>query len=103
MPNNVIRIHSGNAVAVGTSVTIKKSSFSRVFQCTVAGTGSVTASVNIEASINGTDWKSIKTFTLSGTTRASDVFSSTDPYPFLRGNVTAITGTGATVTLDLAV
>lgn len=103
MANNVIRVHSGNRVAVGTSVNVKKSSFSRVFQCAVAGTGAVTANVNIEGSVNGVDWKVLNTFNLTGTTRASNTFSSTDPYPFLRGNVTAITGTGAVVTLDVAV
>lgn len=103
MANNVIRIHSGNAVAIGVSVAQKRSALNKVVQCVVAGTGAVTASVNLEASVNGVDWTILKTFTLSGTTRASGVHSVTDPYPLYRCNITAITGTAAVVTMDMAI
>jgi hypothetical protein len=50
--------------------------------------------------MNQTTWDTIGTISLTlGTTAASDSFTSDDRYQYLRGNVTALTGTGATVNL----
>lgn len=68
---------------------------------TSAGTG--TLSVNVEGSNDGTHWDVIQTISLVlGTSDTSDSFASNDRYLNVRGNVTAITGTDAQATLNMA-
>lgn len=67
------------------------------YQATVAGTGAVTATVVIEVSNDGTNWLTLGTISLSGTTTASDGFASSARWHWVRSKVTAISGTGATV------
>jgi P pilus assembly chaperone PapD len=71
------------------------------YQATVTGTGAVTATVVVEVSNNGTNWITLGTLNLSGTNVASDGIapSNSARWEFSRGNVTAISGTGAAVTL----
>jgi len=65
---------------------------------TSAGAGSAT--VQVQGSLDGVSWDTIGTITLTlGTTVTSDGFTSQDKYEFHRGNVSAISGTGAAVTL----
>jgi hypothetical protein len=73
----------------------------RTFQAIVAGTGSVSATVVVEVSSNNVDWMTLGTITLSGTTRAADGFASRAPWPMVRGNVTALSGTDARVALRM--
>ena len=73
----------------------------RTYQATVAGTGAVTATVVVEVSLNGTNFITLGTITLSGTTSASDGFTSEAQWDYVRGNVTAISGTSAAVTLTM--
>lgn len=74
------------------------------YQATVAGAGAVTATVVVEVSNDGSNWLTLGTITLSGTTSASDGFAvgAGALWEFSRGNVTAISGTGAAVTLTMA-
>lgn len=91
----------------GTGVTITgagaflyKDSPEATFQATVTGTGAVTATVTIEFSNDGVNALSTVggTITLSGTTTSSDGFTTAAaPWKYWRANVTAISGTGATV------
>lgn len=74
----------------------------KTIQGVVNGTGAVTATVEIDGSNNGTNWDLLGTLSLSGTTTASDSFSSMDRYRFLRADITAISGTGAAVTVEVA-
>lgn len=71
------------------------------FQAVVTGTGAVTATVLLEVSNDGTNAISpgMGTIGLSGTTTASDGFAVLAPWAFVRANVTAISGTGAAVTV----
>lgn len=71
------------------------------FQGIVTGTGAVTATVLIQCSNDGTNWLTLGTLTLSGTTTATDGFASAAPWAFVRANVTARTGTGAAVTVHV--
>jgi hypothetical protein len=67
---------------------------------TTSGTGS--ASINVEGSLDGSNWDVIGTITLTlGTSSTSDSFASDDRYTLVRGNVTAISGTGASVNLSM--
>lgn len=75
------------------------------FQATVVGTGAVSATVVIDASNISTHWCTtpLGTITLSGTTSHSDGFTSTAPWKYVRARVTAISGTNATVTVNMGV
>lgn len=75
----------------------------RNFVAHVEGTGAVSATVVVQVSNNNLHWGTLATFSLSGTTSASDVYVSDDAWQFIRGKVTAISGTGAAVTLTMAV
>jgi hypothetical protein len=73
----------------------------RTFQAvgsTSAGAG--TADVDIEVSNDNSNWLVLGTISLVlSTTETSDGFNSDAPWKHVRGNVTAITGTDATVTV----
>ena len=84
--------------------------FPLTFQASVTGTGAVTATVvmqvsNEEAAYLGTtsNWITLGTITLSGTTTATDGFTTDAPWRYVRAGVTAISGTGATVTSNMGV
>jgi hypothetical protein len=70
-------------------------------QANVVGTGSVTATVNLQASLDGVYFTTIKTFSLSGTTSASDIALLDATFQIYRVNVSAISGTSATVSVYL--
>lgn len=71
------------------------------FQATVSGTGAVSATVDIEVSNDGVNVVDTVagTIALSGTTSDSDGITVDAPWGFWRANVTAISGTGAAVTV----
>lgn len=69
------------------------------YQVVVSGTGTVTATVIFDVSNDGINavTTTLGTVTLSGTTTASDGFTTSAPWKYVRARVTAITGTGAIV------
>lgn len=79
----------------------------RTFQAVLdANTGaSMSATVDIEVSNDGTNFITLGKITLSGTggTTETDGFTSDAPWAYVRGNVTAISGTGANVSLYMGV
>lgn len=74
----------------------------RSYQATLGGTGTYSATVQIQVSNDGVYWFTLNTFTLTNTT-PTQVFTSTDAYAFVLANVTAITGTGAVANVTLSV
>ena len=87
-----------NATATGAGASAGPAGAGRkTFQATVAGTGSVYATIDIEVSNDNSNWMTMGTITLSGTTSATDGFVSDEPWAYHRANVTAISGTSATV------
>lgn len=64
-----------------------------------SGTGAVTATVVIYVSDTNvsTDWLTLHTFSLSGTTTAVDGLAFAARWKYIRAGVTAISGTGATI------
>ena len=93
-PDGEITTIDGNAA--GPSPSGRKT-----FQASVIGTGLVTATVVVQAShlpsVHG--WVDLGTITLAQTTSATDGFTSESSWPYFRGRVTAISGTGAKVRL----
>lgn len=93
------------ATTTSTGAAVYKDSPKATIQATVVGTGAVTATVVIDCSNDGTNWCStaLGTITLSGTTSSSDGFTTDAPWKYVRARVTAISGTGATVTCLIGV
>lgn len=67
---------------------------------TASGSGSAT--VKLQGSNDGTNWVDIGSVTLTlGVSATSDKVASVENWLFVRGNVTALTGTGATINATL--
>ena len=79
----------------------KAANANRTYQATEVGSGAVSATVLVQASDDGVGWVTLGTITLSGTGTASDGFASMAPWMEVRGDVTAISGTSASVTLTM--
>lgn len=68
---------------------------------TSASTGAAT--ILIEGSFDGATWSTIATLSLTlGTTATATHANSPDAFPMVRANITAITGTGAKVQVQMA-
>lgn len=99
-----------STTATGSSNPTFKESPYGAFQAIVTGTGAVSATVNIqvcnqEDTFNGvkSNWITMGTISLSGTTTATDGFTTICPWRYVRANVSAISGTGATVEVIMGV
>jgi len=99
-----------STTAVAASSPIYKESPYSSFQAIVTGTGTVTAAIDIQVSnetdtLNGakSNWITMATISLSGTTTATDGFTTVCPWRYVRANVTARSGTGATVEIIMGV
>lgn len=97
-----------DATATGAGSTHQPVSHELTFQAygaTSAGAGSATLIVQVSdlsspATGTDVDWLTLGTITLTlGTTRVSDGFASSARWRHVRGKVTAISGTDATVSL----
>lgn len=86
-----------SATATGVGAAFDQQDNMATFQAIVTGTGSVSATIDIEVSNNNVNWLVLQTLTLSGTTSATDGIASNAPWGYVRAEVTAISGTGATV------
>lgn len=95
-------VSATGAGAKSTPLKTPKRSF-QAYGKTTAGVGSVTVQVqvsDVENPAEDGDWFVMGSITLVlGTTKVSDGFTSDAPWRHIRGNVSAIAGTGATVTL----
>lgn len=70
-------------------------------QATIAGTGALTATVLFQAQNDDLAWITLNTFSLSGTTLATAGYIFLPAYRKYRAQLTAITGTGAAVTVTI--
>lgn len=86
------------SVSNGTAKQVTPIPSPRHFVCKVSGTGAVSATISIKAGNNATDLVTLYTVSLSGTTSAADGVVDTGAWPYLRADVTAISGTSAAVT-----
>ena len=96
--------------AIASNGIYKESPYS-TFQAIITGTGAVTATVDLQgsnepATFAGTkaNWVSLGTpLSLSGTTTDTKGLVSTSTWRYVRANVSAISGTGATVEVLMGV
>lgn len=97
-------LSAATATGAGTALDIVGRS-TQTFQAvgqTASGAGSAT--IKIQVSNNGTNWLDLGTITLTlGTSAASDGFAAYAPWAYVRANITAISGTGAAVTVTVGV
>lgn len=69
------------------------------YQGAIAGTGAVSCTVTIQVSNDGSNWETFGTMSLSGTTSDTDTLSGNAPWAVHRAVTSAISGTGATVSV----
>jgi len=67
----------------------------------VTGTGTVSSTVTISGSLDGVNYAVLSTFSLTGTTTNTQAVTLANAYKYLVAAVTAISGTGATVSVNL--
>lgn len=103
-PDNIdsrVILSDATTVAAGSGVpSVRAAKTYQGTGTTTAGAGAAT--IQVQGSNDGVVWDAtpISTITLTlGTTATGDGFTSIDGYAFVRGNVTAISGTGAAVSL----
>ena len=82
-----------------TSSPVNPAPSKATFHGRVAGTGAVSASVDIEVSNDGSHWLVAGTITLSGTTSDQAGLTLDAPWVNVRAKCTAIAGTGAALTV----
>lgn len=70
-------------------------------QAVVTGTGALTATVVIQVSNNSTNWLDLGTLSLSGNDAATQGLALNAHWVYIRGNISALTGTGATVNVTM--
>ena len=92
-----------DATTTATGTAIYKDAPKATLQATVSGTGAVSATVIIDVSNDALNWIPAVTFTLSGTTSATDGTATDASWKYVRSRVTAISGTGAKVTVLMGV
>lgn len=99
-PNTLVTLLDAT-VTTGAGDAVANVSAPKTYQVsglTSAGVGS--AIVVVEGSNDNNSWNTIGTVTLTlGTSITSDSFLSNDRFVYVRGNVTTLTGTDATVSL----
>jgi hypothetical protein len=95
--NNVTSAGAGAAVQMPANLPY------RTFHAILEGTGAVSATVLLEVSNDNLNWLTIYTFNLSGTDLDTDGFNSVGAWDYVRGNVSTILGTSATVNLHMGV
>lgn len=67
------------------------------------GTGALTGTVVIEVSNDGTNAQTLITSTLSGTTTVQDWADRTIKAGYVRARISALTGTGAAITVKMGI
>ena len=94
-----------NGTAVAASAAFQVSELYRTFQArgeTSSGAGAAT--ILVQGSIDGVNWILLGTISLTlGTVTTSDGLATSAMWPFVRGNITAISGTDASVDLLMGV
>jgi len=99
--DNIIRLLTSTGVGTGNVFRVRAGA--KVVRAKIAGTGAVSATINIYGSTEESTSNGVLLGTLSpsGTTSAVDSFNADAPWPYLWADQTAISGTGAATTVDV--
>ena len=102
--------YTSTAAPTNSSPIYKESPYSSFQAIATATSGTVTGTVliqvsNEDATFQGTksNWITIATITLSGTTTATDGFTTIAPWRYVRASATAISGTNAIIEVIMGV
>lgn len=102
--STIVRTLLSAVTATGAGAAVSGVSSYKTFQAkgaTSAGSGAATILVQ-GSNDDGASWDTVGTITLTlGTTSSSDSFTDTSRYGSYRGNVSALSGTNANVTLTM--
>jgi hypothetical protein len=91
-------LNAVTATGAGSSFSGRGHKVFQAYGTTTNGAGSAT--IVVEGSLDNTNWNTIDTLSLTlATTTSSDAGENSFPYAYVRGRVSAISGTGASVTL----
>lgn len=104
LPDVHVLLNAATANGNGKMVTFDKGSVTKQAQAVLGGASSVSATVTVQGTNDGTNWSDIAAMNIASSPAASQVSSTTitSPYRAMRGVVSAISGTGATVTLNVS-
>jgi len=95
-----------NVASAGKSSAIEHhdDALPRLIQAILSGTGAISAAVAIEGSLsdNPPAWCSVGTISLSGTDAVSNFIVSANPWMFTKATLTAISGTNATISVNIS-
>lgn len=101
---------TNSTTANGNSDAIYKESPYSAIQAIITGTGSVSATVTMQVSNENetgqglkSNWITLATISLSGTTTATDGFATIATWRYIRAVVSSISGTGATIEVLMGV
>ena len=92
---------TATGTATGTELTTGNND-QRTFQAVCTGSGSVTATVTLEGSLDKTNWVTIATLSLSGTAPQTSSYEHTSAWTYIRARTSGVTGTSATVNVYVA-
>lgn len=102
--STIVKTMLSAVTATGAGAAVSGVSSYKTFQAkgaTTAGAGAATVVVQ-GSNDDGASWDTVGTISLTlSTTSTSDSFTDTSRYGSYRGNVTALSGTGANVTLSM--
>jgi len=87
---------------VGAGAPITNHPSKKTVQAKVTGTGALVAEIDIEGSVNGVDYEVLATISLDDDDSAHDGVALDAPWTYIRANLTTLTGTGATVTVQMS-
>ncbi len=91
-------LYNATTTGAGDAQYLRPLSAFQAFGTTTSGSGAAT--IKIQVSNNKIDWLDLGTITLTlGTTSTSDGFASDACWVWVRANVTALSGTGASVSV----
>lgn len=99
-------LNAATATGAGAPVSRSQGSITSVFAWGTTSSGAGAATVNVEVSNDGAYWVVAGTFSLTLATTVTtgtntDGFNINASWKYIRANVTAISGTGAAVTVEI--
>jgi len=104
LPDVHVLLNSVTANGNYKMVTFDKGYVTKQAQAVIGGVSSVSATVTIQGTNDGTNWSDISAMNIASSPAASQVSAATltAPYRAMRGVVSAISGVGTTVTLNVS-
>lgn len=97
-PQSALLLNAATTTGAGSAAQLKMGK--RTYSLVLTGTsGTYSATVNVEVANDGSNWLPIYQFVLSGTSTKADGVTLDERWLSVRGNVVAISGTGAAVSL----